>query len=68
LAQQRELPADLPQRPQVVLPEVRNRLMLRSQRLSQPHQLHRALGRLCQATAGPVTVERAVNVEFQQIS
>jgi hypothetical protein len=39
LAPQRALPADWPQRHQVVLPEVRNRLVIRPQLLSQPPHL-----------------------------
>ena len=62
------LPADLPQRHQGVLPEVRHRLGIRPQLLSQPPQLHIAVGRLCQATTRPETGERAVNGEVQQIS
>ena len=68
LAQQRELTADLPQGLQVVLAEVRNRLVIRPQLLQQPHQLDIPVGLLFQATTRTETVEIAVDVELQQIS
>jgi hypothetical protein len=66
-AQHRALPANLAQRLQVVLPEVRNRLGLWSQLLSEPHQLHMPVRRLSQATTRPETVEIAIHIELQQI-
>jgi len=67
LAQQRARTVDLPQRLQVVLPAARYRLVIRPQRLSQPHYLHIPVGLLCQATTRPETGERAINGELQQI-
>ena len=68
LAQQRALTTDWPHGLQIVLPEVRHRLVLRPKLLQQPHQLHIAVGRLCQATTRPETGEITVHVQLQQIS
>jgi hypothetical protein len=66
LAEQRARTADLPDGLQVVLTEVRHRLVIKPQLLQQPHQCDIPVGRLCQATTRTETVERAINVELQQ--
>jgi hypothetical protein len=68
LAQHRTLATDLPQGLQVVLPKVRNRLVIRTQLLSQPHELNVSVGLLFQATTRSEAVEIAVHVELSQIS
>src|SRR5262245_4503223 len=55
--QHRALTANLSQGLQVVLPEVRNRLVIRSQRLSQPHPFDMPMGLLLQATTRTETGE-----------
>jgi hypothetical protein len=45
-----------------------SRLVIRSQLLEEPHELDMPVGLLCQATTRPETVERAVQVQLQQIS
>jgi hypothetical protein len=68
LAEPGALTADLPQGLPVVLPEVRPRLVIRPQRLSQPPQLHLAVGLLCQTTTRLEMGERAGDVKLQQTS
>jgi hypothetical protein len=66
-AQQHELPTDVSDADAIVLAEVGNRLEVRCQPASQPHQLNVALGFALQAATRLNAVQVAVNVELQQI-
>ena len=50
----------------VVLAEVRDRLVVRHQTASEPHQFHVALGFSLNTTAGLNPVEVGLDVELQQ--
>ncbi len=61
-AERDELRADLTDGPAVILAEIGNRLLIRSQVSGEPHQLNIAAGRALQSAARLHPVEVAVDV------